>query len=717
LPPDVTVPLASVAIKELELLTALSAAGNATATMSVRVKGAYIVAAVLSLKEAQESDSGSVTVSVDGAEGLPPVSVGVPAEVILGLSAEAGGPVALLATSLSSHVPPPEEAPAPGEAAVEVWAMVGLTFKALGSGADLNASNLSRPIEFSMPVNSTAGLLCAFWHEPSQRWLTNGVDTLTSGPGQLRCNAFHTTLFAAIFRGFLSALRCSQADLFSRQAFEDLLRPGWTFTPAAVGLWVLLVFFIGTVSLAVVVDFRRTGSTHWSDDSFFMLPDAAAAEEEAPQRGLLVTCCSLCGSICGQCFSGPMRDGIDELISNLFAYFGQVRELLELLYAGLAEEVEAGSQVTGRLSLIACMVVAMIMKQVVSASMRVHPEETDFVMKDPSIQTLARVPGDVPGDVPELKEKGVVRADSVASAASLACSQNHQVLLERRNTAGLRLGSQVEGFSCLKLPRIVLSIFLVQHPLGDAFMQNIFISSMLRVFLLSCNVLGALAIATFFTATASGRSSWRNDDDKGSNCQPADIWEQIGHLVAIGLGSALVGSGPIMLLSAMHSRSLKRIPEGAARRRQLRAWRCQDAFIVAVGILYSSLCFLLMVLFVAGVSAKDQQEWLIAVGTTMLADFFIMPATVAILLPLIALALLLGAFCSTGVRPRLVLDVAVQSARGGLQQMQRRQNPEAQASDGGEASDAGEPIDDKADVPVDFSDPANAGCVIFCCGH
>jgi len=106
-----------------------------------------------------------------------------------------------------------------------------------------------------------------------------------------------------------------------------------------------------------------------------------------------------------------------------------------------------------------------------------------------------------------------------------------------------------------------------------------------------------------------------------------DFWESVGRLLALGIASGVLAAFPCGVLHRLHLREFKHIDwEGSPLwKKQLRQWRCLDVTFWIFGSAYLAFCILYIVLFMANVSIKDQEAWLVTAAITLGNDLFLAP--------------------------------------------------------------------------------------------
>mmetsp|Transcript_113998 Transcript_113998/g.254431 ORF Transcript_113998/g.254431 Transcript_113998/m.254431 type:complete len:338 (-) Transcript_113998:134-1147(-) len=236
----------------------------------------------------------------------------------------------------------------------------------------------------------------------------------------------------------------------------------------------------------------------------------------------------------------------------------------------------------------------------------------------------------------------------IVEHAAVARSKRRMHFLSRLNkriksAQDEHIGKHVSWSS---LPGEVGEQFLMSTPIGSVFTFSISISSSMRALFLTGEVMGALAMITFFcTASGGGRRKQQAGGGSGADCNSKDFAEMLGRLIVVGVVSALLSSLPMALLSRFHSREFKQLDyrNSPKWKQQLRRWRYQDLGIWMCGLAYILFCVNFMVLFFAAVVTQDQVSWVVSSFVAFFNDMLFVPIAIAFIFPFLATVLLAAA--------------------------------------------------------------------------
>jgi len=545
-----------------------------------------------------------------------------------------------------------------GEANVEeLKAVMDINLRGL-SGQKTHINNLAEPILLSLPTNYTPGMECAYWDESKAQWSSAGV-TVVPRSGQLVCATTHLSFFGAVIRGIMKSLTCSQAVMFSEQSFSALKEGVWFYDAGAILLWLLLIFLLGTIAAALYVDFLRTKRGTWSDECFLIAMNHGyrstslmdIKEEiivDMADKGRLLICwASLTGAIVvtAEVVYSALRDVIDEIGSQFCGLFGELRTFFDGLQENLrdlfsAETIQGGGE-SRRVAALAGMAVGMTgstSTRAMATSMWCSLDDQDLIKEGLAMQTLEEEKAQLPAQT-ERQRKRMEFLTKMLDGMQAKQEHHHDTLT-----------------AWSSLPLMVGKIFLSHTPSGGVFLFSISISSGMRALFLTCELIGALAVVTFFTATESYRSRTSPAAD-AATCAMSGIEEVLGRLILIGVISAIVAALPVGLLSRIHHRSfIKMEYEGCVEwKRQLWKWRVQDGFVWLCGILYVVFCTLFIMLFFASVVPDDQIGWIVSGVVSLSEDLILVPLAVSFAFPFISMVILSIAAMFLKVERKVVL--------------------------------------------------------------
>jgi len=612
------VPVGSLEAEEQGLLTELLA-GNAT-TVGAEVPGAWIQLQKITQDQALEWPDDRINVSMgdEGAEvSLPLLLLARVTErdsdgLVLVASAYARGAAETVALGAAD---------ATGAEAAEVLALVSARIVLVSTGAEVTVTGLAEPVIVILPVNRSTGARCFFWNESTSAWSEEGLRILEGPPDSLlSCSTTHLTLFSAIVHGAMKSLACSRISLLSGQSVGALDFEQWAIRPAAMALWCMLAALLLLFLLAASLDRHRR--SQWSDEHF-LAPNGALGKSQAEPAGngpssRPASCWPVCGS-CGRGGGNSAADGqqrsasnnkVDlrsRTYSNLSSRWRSEVVNLRNKLAPTNNQERSQNQKPSLAMRALAKYVNLCSLVVTSAALWINPTDTKYFL-DEGAPTL---------DHPE----------DMASGSSASSLDHMEISIAAR-------AEEVRRELCTwrRLPVIMFQVFAAVNPIGKLLVRSIFMPSSLRALIVSCRVLGSVAVETAFFV-ASG----------GAECRAEGVGERLGRLLVTGTASAVLGRLPTLALARLHRRSFRHA-EAADReqaRRQLRAWRRRDAAIWALGLAYGGLCTYFVAGFVASMAWEDEQEdWLIGAGVALAQHAAGFPLLKAILLPLSVLLLL-----------------------------------------------------------------------------
>lgn len=132
-------------------------------------------------------------------------------------------------------------------------------------GSALTMKNLREPMGMVLKVNGEENVTCAYWDEEEHRWSIEGVTTIGTSNGELRCETTHLSIFAGVvmtvqFLQDAASIDCEitgswsadgMAALFDSETTSKLLGSEWMSSAGGVCLFVALSLFLLAVAWAV----------------------------------------------------------------------------------------------------------------------------------------------------------------------------------------------------------------------------------------------------------------------------------------------------------------------------------------------------------------------------------------------------------------------------------------------------------------------------------
>jgi len=222
------------------------------------------------------------------------------------------------------------------EAPTEVQATLTISLYS-DDGAYLQVSNLSEPLQFSFTVASPEQLQCAVWDEELQVWMTDAIIQVGAANGTLLCATRHLSVFGAIAGGFLSAYKCTQADLLSAAGLAGLLEGDWVWQFTTFLCWLVFACLVALLTAGIMLDCRRHAKGTWHD-SLFLIPVSPMPlndfDDTSPRGHSLTGCLLWMRAMCIEAYevvTTAARDVADEILAAVYSYLDAVRSFCEAI--------------------------------------------------------------------------------------------------------------------------------------------------------------------------------------------------------------------------------------------------------------------------------------------------------------------------------------------------------------------------------------------------
>lgn len=530
---------------------------------------------------------------------------------------------------------------------------LGATSLDLGyrSGRILHVEDLPTPILFSLPVNYTTGMRCAFWENGD--WSSEGLEvSKTSALGApIVCATTHLTVFAAIYEGFVSTFECSQISLLNSDAIAEILQGRWYANAGAILCWILLSILTLTFATAAYLDWQRSKWFTWTTD-FFLLPlDRVPHREDSivqAPASLWCVCCPTAAASLTCLKETALRNAVDEILSNWFAHFADLRSFLESIWEGLDISTIFACDVAAMKQHLSIRLLSVSARHLAATSTGLSDEVIKFVLEDEDFSHV----------ISELKS----REQEEEMAESTPCPTDpwlvRALTSDRRKdsavwkVAGSReaawkalqdevtqnLPQHVSRHSWRALPSVMLDHFRGMNPVSTTLNISIFASCKMRALLLIVEISGSLMVTCLFftaTGTVTGRRS-------SAKCQDEDLKRQlsyqVGRVLAIAVGAVVTSWIPVTFLGSLRTIGFKKFErEGSPEwRKQLRIWEVQNILVWVCGSVYAACCLFFTVTFLANISIGDHNQFTLTAAVSFVQDSVVLPLGLALLLPLAA---------------------------------------------------------------------------------
>lgn len=548
---------------------------------------------------------------------------------------------------------------AAGPAAERVAAMVSIDLTWLKSGENLEVSQLPEPIVFRPGVNYTPGTICAYWDEEAERWSRRGVELVQPAiiGEPLVCQTWHLSFFAALVQGLVATAKCANLRLLNAEAVAQLAKGGWLGSQGSVFFLALLGALLAAFLVASLRD-RAWRSKGWSDECLLLARHRSLAESEAhwearsaerqedsdaetlvSERRTAAAAWAVCGGCTLLCeylrASGAARDAVDDIVSNWFENFSEVRALCEDLVESFDMAVFGGGPRLFRSTHKAMIKLTLKSSQrLAGATVGASEDTVRLVMQEGAVHDLV------------LDHRAAVRASQNPNMPERqgprALSPAHQswaVLYED-------ICSHVQGHvnrhaAFSHVPFTAGRLYLAANPLGAMWTFDALVSSKMRAFFAALEMVGALLItAVFFQASGGLRARTAGEcagDDEASEM----LGYKVGRLIVIGLGSLILAELPVVFLGSLSTREFKSFdyPGCPAWQRQLRAWELQDRAIYVLGSCYLLLGTAFVALFLANLMEEDHMDFLLGCLIALAHDFVVIPLASSLLVPMASASL------------------------------------------------------------------------------
>lgn len=305
-----------------------------------------------------------------------------------------------------------------------------------------------------------------------------------------------------------------------------------------------------------------------------------------------------------------------------------------------------------------------------AATLRLHRDDTSFFMDEQRLEkaiTGARDPescwtceASLALSAAGTASRGVMsRALSVEASRSLALTNSLTatkslkgpgMLHSMRSSVTEQMDDHLPRYAHLcSLPMLAVRYIAMEGPLGSVLSRSIFTTSATRALLFAVDTLSALVFVTMFFSVTGGVQARRQE---AMDCELKSTWEMVGRLIAIAVASVAIGGIPGAVFSSLQTRGPKVCNSLEERRRQIRAWRCQDITLWGLALGYIAFSINFIVLFFANVDVGNVIEWMTTAGISLLQDHLLLPLSVVVLHSSLTMLLIAIVARSHGVKKR-----------------------------------------------------------------
>lgn len=357
--------------------------------------------------------------------------------------------------------------------------------------------------------------------------------------------------------------------------------------------------------------------------------------------------------------SAALREALDDILSTWWAHAGELRSFMEEMWNGL-DCASMGGISTARF-LAHChgslkSLMSLSARRLAGAALLLDNRSVNFVLENEKLLDLLiaaheREATTKAGNSHVLRKNLTVQLNIDKGARKLQKKKSvheemHTWDLSSRDLAWEALHDQVGAEVRNQLMRhskdslfcISMHLFLLNHPLSTLFVRDIFTTRKMRSFVFLVGFFTSVAMTcVFFEVAGTKRQKTTVQNNCGNEELQDEIGYKIGRFMAIAMGSACLSSLPVVFLESLQTTGFKKLPSQGCPEwnRQLRAWRIQDRIVYVTGSLMLASSLFFINVFLANVSDEDNEDWFIAFMALLLQDFVVMPASIALLLPLL----------------------------------------------------------------------------------
>lgn len=524
-----------------------------------------------------------------------------------------------------------------------------VTLRNITNDDEVEVQDLDIPVNITFPVDYAPGVDCAFWRGDAWSKKGVGVSAETQLGEQLTCSTLHFSLFAALWQGFVDAVACGNLGLLSSESIAQLTKGQWHQAQGAILLWAVMAALLSAMTMAALLDMHRQREQAWSPEFFLQPQEPAVSEgqgqrstsEDSPQEapaetqerakpqrltGALACISGSCLAVKDYCQETALRDALDEVASEWFEQFSELRSFVEDTWS----ELDCASITGHRIChFLMPRVVILCSARQAAATLGLSGEVVTFILNDEDLPTII---------AHKTYRRGSASWSRIASSGEAwACL--HAEIVQH-------VEARVLECSWRNLLRNTWLTYRVNCPVTELYSSNIFINCKMRCLYYAMELMGALAVVSIFFAASGklkGRPSFGGD---AADCGSQELQEEwtykVGRAFAIAIGSAILAGMPVSLLRSLHTRGFRKFPqEGCAQwLRQLKTWRAQDRLIWLLGGLYLLVVTFFLLIFLANISDDDHGEWMMTGLMGLLWEIVLVPLSMAFFMPLLASTLM-----------------------------------------------------------------------------
>jgi len=468
---------------------------------------------------------------------------------------------------------------------------------------------LPEPITVQLTSVALDGAHCAYFDEVEQRWSSQGVVPTASKGGGFTCSAAHLTVFAAILGNFERVFLCSNVLVFSGQGLNAIGRGQWSRRAPAVFLWLLVVTQLLMLVWAMYSDCKAYRAALWRDADFLTDNKAFEGRDE-----------SCMGYLCEYFVRYLPRRGA-------VVRQGRIAALVESVCVTIAADA-AHYEVARQANIVAIDMRDLILCTAVPPTTcfcgAAYKEGAESCWKcGAPRQDTSRTPLSPAGN---LSSPG-----TTARALRGAVSRTVRGLEAkvRRKVPSIMNRFVASGFCAL-----AWSTFAALHPWAQLGQYSTTFGASIRSLLLTAKLLGALTISALFF-DASGRATGLGSS---SRCDVFHVGTILARGIVVGTCSILLSVVPVVLISCCSNRRFifRDTWEDSLKWGYVLCWRTQDIVMISLAAVYSIVCLVCVMAFLANLSPSSEAEYLVSVVFVLAREFVLMPLTLAMIYAAVA---------------------------------------------------------------------------------
>lgn len=459
--------------------------------------------------------------------------------------------------------------------------------------------NLSNYIRFDVPLavrvsaqpNLTETRVCQYFKESTQSWTDEGCYVEELFDDHVRCACNHLSAFTAAFAGFTAefheVIHCSNTQLLTAQGLQVLAGGDWLREQhAAVALWLLLLLLLVLASSSGC----QTGkwqSQHRLFRAQFL--ERLASEPPADLDEQALKRMRTAATVHGR----PMW--LAKLMWQL------QRQVLDIQVAPFEDSLMR--------SMVGGLGIAVVVKYVQTmtvASLGLRVVDTQRVVELHRLPTI-----DLPADLQPGAHKNHSPAGSLAGDFAKAFIKVRSEILQ---TGHSRVGKEV------------WEIFRMCHPILQVLQPSVTLRWSIQTLVLGITIFGTMAVSALFFLGSEHALNVKSADE----CEGRGVMERIRRDIEIGIISSVLTLVPTFAIVLLHGRPIRYKGGIKVARRQLCLRTVEDVVLIIFGSAYLVVSVLFTMSFLANVSTRDANHWLLSTFIHFIKDWLLVPFLLAV---------------------------------------------------------------------------------------